>query len=501
MNDQMNDEMKDENKTKEQLIGELKSLRKQVARLERKTDRIHSKGRELGDSNALLKSIFQSTREVNIFSIDPDYCYLFFNNAHKQAMKSIWGGNIGVGRNMPAYFTNEADQITIKKKFDRVLAGESFITMERVGENKQIFYESAYNPIYDMEEKIIGLTVFSTDITSSVKVRTELEEVRVELTRTFDLTPDMICVAGQDGYFKRLNPAWTTVLGYSIVELLSAPLMDFIHPDDRESTLREITKQSNGNNTDYFENRYRHKDGSYRVLAWQATPVDEKGLLHAAARDITQQKIAEEKIKESLHEKEVLLKEIHHRVKNNLAVISSLLNLQAEKFLDKEVKGAFKDSQMRIRSMALVHEHLYQASDLSNIDFAHYIRSLVNQISRSSFLPAHSIPIEVNAMDVNVDINLAIPCALIINELVTNAVKYAFPEDRSGSIEVQFLLGDHMFTLSVSDNGVGLPKDFNIETSSSFGMELIRMLSHQLEASLVIESEAGTRVTLTFPEE
>ncbi len=495
------DVINDNKKSKEELIEDLKKLRKKVARLERKADRIHSQGKELVDSNALLQSIFQSTREVNIYSVDTDYCYLFFNNVHRQSMKAIWGGNIGVGRNMPAYITNETDQLAIKKKFDRVLNGESFIAMEQVGVNKQIFFESAYNPIYDIHDKIIGLTVFSPDITSGVKVRSELEEVRAELTHTFDLTPDMICVAGQDGYFKRLNPAWTKVLGYSIVELLSTPIMEFIHPDDRESTIREISKQTQGESTEYFENRYRHKDGTYRRLAWQATPVDEKGLLHAAARDITQQKEAEERIKASLQEKEVLLKEIHHRVKNNLAVISSLLNLQAEKFLDREVKGAFKDSQMRIRSMALVHEQLYQASDLSKIEFSHYIRTLVHQISSSSFLPAQDIPINVKSMDIYLDINLAIPCALMINELVTNAVKYAFPGDRKGKIDIQFSLINNVYTLTVEDDGVGLPEGFSIENSSSFGMELIRMLCHQLEGSMFIEPETGTRVIVSFPQQ
>jgi len=205
----------------------------------------------------------------------------------------------------------------------------------------------------------------------------------------------------------------------------------------------------------------------------------------------------------SLHEKEVLLKEIHHRVKNNLQVISSLLQLQAGYVEDDAARRVFEESQGRIKSMALVHEKLYQSKDLAGIDFGDYVRDLVSGLTSSYGAHAQGVVIEVEAASLHLDVDRAIPCGLIVNELVTNAFKHAFPNGRAGRIDVTLSGGgSSAIQLSVRDDGVGWPADFDPAQSSSLGLRLVHILAKQLQGRLELHSADGICSTLTLaPEE
>ncbi len=224
-------------------------------------------------------------------------------------------------------------------------------------------------------------------------------------------------------------------------------------------------------------------------------------------RDITERKRADEQIQRSLKEKEVLLKEIHHRVKNNLQVISSLLKLQSEYVEDKQSLKIFKESQDRVKSMALVHEQLYQSEDLARIDFAEYVRNLAADLFRSYRVSSSAITLMVDVDDISLDINTAIPCGLIINELVSNALKHAFPAgeargERSkskGEIRIELCSDEGgRLTLIVGDNGVGLPKDLDFQNTESLGLQLVNMLTYQLEGSIELDRSGGTAFKITF---
>jgi PAS domain S-box-containing protein len=218
-------------------------------------------------------------------------------------------------------------------------------------------------------------------------------------------------------------------------------------------------------------------------------------------RDITPRKQAEEALRASLHEKEILLKEIHHRVKNNMQVISSLLNLQSRHLTDKAAIEMFRESQHRIRSMALVHEKLYQSKDLSRIDFSKYIESLIMFLFHSYRVNSDLVRMKTEVGDVLLDINSAIPCGLIINELVMNAVKHAFPEGRKGEIIVSLKpSGDDRFTLAVSDDGVGFPAGLDFRKTETLGMQLVTMLVDQLDGTISLERKPGTRFEIVFRE-
>jgi len=218
-------------------------------------------------------------------------------------------------------------------------------------------------------------------------------------------------------------------------------------------------------------------------------------------RDITPRKQAEEALRASLHEKEILLKEIHHRVKNNMQVISSLLSLQSRHLTDKAAIEMFRESQQRIRSMALVHEKLYQSKDLSRIDFSKYIESLIMFLFHSYRVNSDLVRMKTEVRNVLLDINSAIPCGLIINELVMNALKHAFPGGRKGEIIVSLQpSGDDRFILSVSDDGVGFPAGLDFHKTETLGMQLVTMLVDQLDGTISLERKPGTRFEVVFRE-
>jgi two-component sensor histidine kinase len=206
----------------------------------------------------------------------------------------------------------------------------------------------------------------------------------------------------------------------------------------------------------------------------------------------------------SLNEKEVLLKEIHHRVKNNLQIISSLLNLQAEQLSDKNLLHFFTDNMRRVKSMALVHETLYQSENLSQVDFRKYLQALIDSI-KDAYRDSKNINFILNAESHNLNIDIAIPCGLIINELITNSLKYAFEGRKQGKIELRFTREKKRgktahYKLNIRDNGIGLPKKFDIYKSESLGLQLVTMLSKQLDGSLLFEINNGVSFTIIFPD-
>ncbi|HEX2694810.1 MAG TPA: histidine kinase dimerization/phosphoacceptor domain -containing protein [Acidobacteriota bacterium] len=206
-------------------------------------------------------------------------------------------------------------------------------------------------------------------------------------------------------------------------------------------------------------------------------------------------------MKSSLQEKEVLLKEIHHRVKNNMQVISSLLSLQSRHLDDPKAIGMFKDSQHRIRSMALVHEKLYQSKDLSKIDFGQYLQNLVVYLVPSYQVDSGRVQLKIDVGDAALGINSAIPCSLIVNELVTNALKHAFPGGRKGEVRVNLRRGaDGRSTLTVGDNGVGWPRGADFRKTDTLGMQLVTMLVDQLDGAIELVRKSGTAFRISFRE-
>lgn len=282
-------------------------------------------------------------------------------------------------------------------------------------------------------------------------------------------------------------------------------MLNIIHPEDRDKVEDSIKNALNEQKS--FSNDYRllRPDGTIRILSSKAEVItDSSGKplrLVVTEQDITEQKIAEEKIKSSLKEKEMLLQEIHHRVKNNLQVISSLLRLQSRFIKDQNAIDIFKETQNRVRTIAILHEKLYQSDDLAKIKIDDYVNILAKDLLYFYELDDSNIDMVIDIDDISLNIETAIPCGLIIDEIVANSLKYAFPSDKNGKIIIELHSDDeNRFKLIVSDDGVGIPDDVDPDKTDTFGMQLIKYLTKQLKGTVELDRSNGTKYELLFSE-
>jgi PAS domain S-box-containing protein len=288
-------------------------------------------------------------------------------------------------------------------------------------------------------------------------------------------------------------------------------LVDGVHPDDRSRVKAAVERAHDpaGDGRYNVQHRINHPDGSLRWIDTRSqTFFEGLGAARHAVRtvgalvDVTARIAAEEALRESLREKETLLREVHHRVKNNLQIIASLLHFQAKKIRDPADLAAFSEGRDRLRSMILVHEKLYQSRGLTRIDFGSYLRSLAWELQRSQVERAgRRIEVRVEAAALALPIESALPCGMIVCELLTNVFKYAYPEGRRGDAVLRIVVDSYHVHLTVSDSGIGLPAEFDPERSTTFGWQLIHNLTTQLGGMLAISREAGTHVTVSFPYE
>lgn len=278
--------------------------------------------------------------------------------------------------------------------------------------------------------------------------------------------------------------------------------LSHVHPDDREST-RSLILDALDHKKDFsFEERIIRRDGEIRYLqTWGDTILDEDGdvaEMFGACIDITELKSAEQKLRESLREKEVLLQEVHHRVKNNLQLITGLIDLQINNTVQKKVREKLEDNKLRIFSIAKVHEAFLQKGSFANIQFNEYLSELITNISQSVQVEECNIGLQVDLEETVLNVNQAIPCGLLLNELLINAYQHAFPDD-SGEIKVKLAESNETFQLSIEDNGTGIPDEVDPENPQTLGFLLVKTLIDQLEAELTeFKRKAGTRFTITF---
>lgn len=300
---------------------------------------------------------------------------------------------------------------------------------------------------------------------------------------------DSVVVLDTGGRIVDVNPSAQQLI--SSEELIGAPIDDVwpewsqIGPGEDIETGKEIVM-------DHIKRIY---DVSVSPLTdWRGHTVGRIVVL----RDVTDRKRSE-RIKKSLREKEILLREIHHRVKNNIQIISSLLNLQTHYIKDKSYVDMLRESQHRIRSMGLIHEKLYQSENLAEIHFTEYVKTLVYSLFRSYGVNTGRIAVKTDIEDISLDIDTAIPCGLIINELVSNSLKYAFPGERTGEITIQLHSRNGHIELVVADNGTGIPEHIDFRTTSSLGLHLVTILvEEQLKGEISLDRNKGTAFHITF---
>jgi len=334
----------------------------------------------------------------------------------------------------------------------------------------------------------------------------DLKASEKKFREIFNKANDMISVNimnddGCPGKFLEVNEVASKRLGYTKEELLNMSPFGIIS-QDKTREIRENAEKllKKGHNT--FEIVNITKDGKEIPAEVNNHIIDYDGrkVNLAVSRDITDRKKSEEQLKSSLEEKIVLLREIHHRVNNNLQIISSLFNLQSE-YVDEKSKDILVVSQSRIKAMAMIHEKLYQSPDLTRINMKDYIESFVSGLFSLYVVETGIIDLLMDADDIKMGIDTAIPLGLIINELVTNSLKHAFPEEKKGGwIKISLKKDDDLFTLKIADNGVGITETNKKENKKSLGLQLVSSLVNQLDGTMMISGEDGTEVKVLFKE-
>jgi PAS domain S-box-containing protein len=305
---------------------------------------------------------------------------------------------------------------------------------------------------------------------------------------------------GSDAKVLYANEQACRSLGYCREELCAMSVYDF-DPCFTPSGWAEHRRKVYAEGSRTIETCHRRKDGTVFPVEVTVNYLEYQGtkFSFSFAKDISERKQAEEKIRTSLQEKDVLLKEIHHRVKNNLLVVSNLLDLQSEHIADDRMRRFFQESQDRIQSMALIHEKLYQKRDYRCIDFLDYLDTLSHYLLHCYEKKPGLISLNVEADTVTVGIDEAIPLGLIVNELLSNALKYAFPQGRQGTITIRCLARDDgRISLIVADDGVGLPAGLDFRNTETLGLQLVTLLVRQLRGILEIENDGGASFAITF---
>ena len=324
----------------------------------------------------------------------------------------------------------------------------------------------------------------------------ELEKLSLVVSRT----DNAVLIASPDGQVEWVNDGFIQIFGIPKEKLIDKKLSEINVYTNIDKEIREAIKYRHSRN---FESNVTTYNVQNLWISSTLTPIyDEAGALKKLVvvdTDITAGKNMQKQIEASLKEKDVLLKEIHHRVKNNLQIIISLLNLQSGYIKDEATLKAVKDGQSRVRSMALVHEKFYQSDELSEIIFSEYIEKLCHFLYQSYGDKTDRIELQIIGDRIGLDMDTAMPCGLLVNEIVSNAYKYAFPGNEKGKILIELKKTNGKMKLLVQDNGVGFDEDFSLEKSESLGMQLIQALTSQLDGELKVSFENGTSFEISFP--
>ncbi|MGD8535065.1 MAG: PAS domain S-box protein, partial [Candidatus Aminicenantes bacterium] len=392
--------------------------------------------------------------------------------------------------------THKAKKI-FEQTFQKGKGGKDF-EYKAVKKNGDIWYASStWEPLRDKKGQLMGVVMQTIDITERKRTEEELLAREAYLDQLFESAQEAIVMADNTGKALRINQEFTKLFGYKPKEAAGKVLDELIVPEKLQKSATLITEKVVKGERTAFEAIRCHKDGRMIAVSVLASPIVIGGKqvgTYGIYRNITERKKAEEQIKASLKEKEILLQEVHHRVKNNMQIISSLLNLQSRHVKDKESLGLFKSSQNRVKSMALIHERLYQSKDFTRIDVADYVQNLTNHLFITYGISKDAVKLKMNIKDIFLDINTAIPCALIINELVSNSLKHAFPNGKKGEIQISMSpLGKDEIELVVGDNGKGMPEDANLKNTKSLGLYLVSMLAEdQLHGEIKLDKTEGT---------
>jgi len=458
---------------------------------------------ELIKTNNLLKELI-SNSPIGLVNVDKEGKVKELWNPKAEEIFG-WTKEEVLGQQLPYVQESKLDEF----KTNLTLAFEgkrSFITeIERVKKNGETVYLKEFvTPLLDEEENVQIVMLLIENITDKKKVEHALVGSEEKYRNLVEASHDLVWRIDPEGNFNFINNASKSILGYEPMELIGKSFVPYINPPRKEDTIQIHNNVMKGDVYENFSLEMVTSSGELRHLSAKAYPIiGESGEIlgcSGTATDITHIKNYQSQLEESLAEKEILIKEIHHRVKNNLAVISGLFVLQSMHVEDEETLTILQESQSRIKSIATIHEKLYQNHVFSSIEMKNYLEDIIIDISDTYQREGKEIEIQIKGDEVSLNVNQAVPFGILANELIVNAYKYAFNNQNKGKITLKLERQKSILKFSVQDNGIGLPAEFDIDKLSSLGMTLVRTLATQLDAKLVWDSSEGkgTTFTITF---
>lgn len=459
--------------------------------------------KELRQAQQYARSIIDSSLDM-IVATDIDYTINDFNSAAEATFG--YTREEVIGQHLSILFSDEQE---MKKVIQRITENGS-LANEIINKKKDgTFFISFLSASVLKNEKgeIVGAMGVSRDITALKKAEEELRLSEERHRAIYDQAYIGIARIAKMGRFLLVNERLCDMLDFTAEELYRKTFYELAVPDEVEESLVDWDQLLSGKIKNFSrEQTYMRKDGQLLSANVTVSLVrdtnDSPNYFVAVFEDITERKEYERQLEESLKEKEVLLKEVHHRVKNNMQVISSILNLQSSYIEDETALGILRESQDRIKSMSFVHESLYQSNTLSEVNFAEYIQNITRNLYHSYSRPEGGIDLRFDLESIYLNLDTSIPCGLIINEVVSNSLKYAFAGREQGIISVVFSkLSDGKLKLIIGDDGIGLPDNFDIENAESLGLQLVTTLVTQVSGELDIDNSKGTQFTIVFKEQ
>ncbi|MCG3166008.1 MAG: hypothetical protein POELPBGB_01783 [Bacteroidia bacterium] len=457
---------------------------------------------KLATTQKFNKSIIESSLDM-IVATDIDSRINEFNLAAQKTFG--YTREEVIGKPVSMIYADEDEY----KQVQEILHRDGVCAQEIVNKRKDgslfISFLSA-STLKDEEGNVFGAMGVSRDITAAKKAEEELRLSEERHRAVYDQAYIGIARIGRVGRFLLVNQRLCDMFGYSSDELYKKAFFELTHPSEVGESLKKWDALLSGEIKNFTsEQIYLHKNGSQIYANLTVSLVrDTSGSPNyyvAVFEDITVRKQQEKELQESLKEKEVLLKEVHHRVKNNMQVISSILNLQSSYIKDETAVEMLRESQDRIKSMAFIHESLYQGKNLSHVKFSEYVRNLVSNLFHTYGVNKAGLKLKFDLDEVFLNLDTSIPCGLIINELISNALKYAFTDRETGTLSVTLKkLEGGKLKLEIADDGKGFPKEINWKDTESLGLQLVVTLAGQIRGDIQMETKKGTTFTIVFNE-
>ena len=480
------------------------SLRARLA--EKNNDILVKVIRERNAVQAKLNTIFNTSSHL-IWTVDCNYKLSSFNENYQNVLIDFYDTKIEKGNDYKKLYQsvlNEEDYFFWIDKFETAFKGKNvvFETLENIKPKATLYREVFLNPTFDANQHVVEVVAISHDITERKVNELKALEQSAKLNAMFESGDQLMWTVSKTKKITSFNQNYSNAVNeiYNYTPTVNLHSFNEINSTDPfwNDSYEDAFK---GKKVEFFSEKKSLK-GDVIIRQMILSPIKdlENKILEVSgiAFDITKNKKNEEKISQSLKEKEILLKEVHHRVKNNMQVISSILNLQSSYVTDEYALSLLKECQNRIKSMAYIHESLYQTKNFESVNFTEYLSTLSKNLIHTYSVNSKKVKLVLNLSDLFLNLDLSIPCGLIINEIISNSIKYAFTNRMDGIIFVNLGIEKGKVRIEVGDNGVGIPHDVDLKQTQTLGMQLVYTLIEQIDGTLELDRINGTKFIIKF---